>query len=102
VYKFSTLIMCKKCGKKYKAKKERGKIKYVCSGYERFGKEFCERNILKEEELDKMLEFKFKKKFTVKEVWDIVDQVIADGEDYLIFYKDGSLQEKSKNFIKYL
>lgn len=102
MYRYSTLIQCKKCCKIFKAKKERGKIKYLCSGYERYGKTFCERAIIKESQLDEMLEHKFEKRLDDSEVRDRIDRIYVDGKYFEIFYKDGSTQLVQPNFIKFL
>lgn len=45
------LIQCGKCGKNYKYKNERGRGAYICSGYANYGKEFCTRRKVNEEDL---------------------------------------------------
>lgn len=102
MYRFSTKIICTKCGKKFKAKKERKKIKYVCSGYDRYGKEFCERVVIKEEELDFMIVHKFEREMSASEIWDVIDVIEVTGGHFKIKYKDGSTQEKTSHFLKLL
>lgn len=100
--RYSTLIQCKKCCKMFKTKKERGKVKYLCSGYERFGKTFCERAIIKEVQLDEMLEHKFERRLSDQEVREVIDRIYVDGKYFEIFYNDGSKQLVQPNFIKFL
>jgi hypothetical protein len=102
MYRFSTLIRCKKCGKFFKAKKERKKVKYLCSGYERFGKDYCKRSIIKEETLNDMIERKFERPLTDKEVREKVEIIYVEGKFFEIFYKDGTTQLVQPNLIKFL
>jgi hypothetical protein len=102
MYRFSTLIKCKKCGMTFKAKKERGKVKYICSGYDRFGKAYCERAVLKEKQLNEMLEHKFDHHISDEEVKERIHIIYVDGKYFEIFYKDGSTQLVQPNFIKLL
>jgi hypothetical protein len=100
--RFSTLIQCKKCGKIFKVKIERKKIKYVCNGYERYGKEFCTRSAIKEETLNDMLERKFKRIITDQEVREQIKIIYVDGKFFEIFYNDGSTQLVQPNLIKFI
>lgn len=102
MYRFSLLIQCKKCGMSFKAKRERGKVKYVCSGYERYGKAFCGRHVIKEDELNDMIEFKFQRELSDKEIRCEIDRIYVMGKFYEIFYKDGSTQLVQPNLIKFL
>lgn len=102
MYRYSTLIFCKKCGMPFRAKMERKKVKYLCSGYERFGKAFCERHILKEEMINQMIVHKFLRHISDDEVKELLSRIYVDGKFFEIFYKDGTTQLVQKNLIKFL
>lgn len=87
-YLFSGLIVCKKCGKKFRGKKERGKRVYICSGYSNYGSEFCKRNQINEEDLLYMLKMHFDN--TEVEPKKYVKRVEVDGDEVCIIYFDGS------------
>lgn len=87
-YLFSGLIVCKKCGKKFRGKKERGKSVYVCSGYSNYGSDFCERNQINEDDLLYILERHFDN--TEIEPKKCVKRVEVNGEEVRIIYFDGS------------
>ena len=102
MYRYSTLIVCKRCGMSFKAKKERKKVKYICSGYERYGKDYCSRATIKEELLDEMLKRKFEKRIVDSEVREQIDRIYIEGKFFEIFYKDGTTQLVQPNMIKFL
>lgn len=86
--RYSGLIVCKKCGKNFKVKKERGKIKYVCSGYERYGKDFCVRSAVNESELDYMVYTKFREKYDDNQVREYVSIIEVEDKTITINYKN--------------
>ena len=45
-----------RCGKKYKPQQRRKKKAYICSGYSNYGKDFCSRGQIDEEDLDFVIE----------------------------------------------
>lgn len=98
--RYSGKIICKKCGKNYKTKKERGKIKYICSGYDRYGKEFCEREILTEKILDDLISFHYKKKLTDEEILILVSWIEIYKDKILIKYIDGTETIISNKYYK--
>jgi hypothetical protein len=69
---FSGLIRCPYCKGNYKAKKEKGKQKYICSTYDNYGQ--CRRIAIEEEFLLELLERRYGK-LTEDEIMDIVDYV---------------------------
>jgi hypothetical protein len=86
----------------FKTKIERKKVKYLCSGYERYGKDFCERHVINQETLDGMILHKFNREITDSEIREVIDKIYVDGKFYEIFYKDGSTQLVQPNLIKFL
>lgn len=98
-YLFSGLILCKKCGKKFRGKKERGKNVYICSGYSNYGSDFCDRNQIHEDDLLYIV----KNHFHVKQInpKEYVKQVEVSGEEVYIYYFDGSQSIFTPNKIIY-
>lgn len=96
--RYSGLIHCKKCGKNFKTKKERGVIKYLCAGYDRYGKEFCEREIIKESILDELVELHFRSDLRTYEAKDYIIRIdIFENNKWEILYKDGSKTVRGRN-----
>lgn len=100
ISRYSGKIVCKKCGKNFKTKKERRKIKYICSGYDRLGKEFCEREIITEKILDELISFHYKKELTDEEISILINSIEIHKDKWLIKYIDGTETELSKTFYK--
>ena len=98
--RYSGKIVCKKCGKNYKTKKERKKIKYICSGYDRHGKEFCEREIITEKILDDLISFHYKKELTNEEISILIKLIEVHKDKWIIKYIDGTETEISNSFYK--
>jgi site-specific DNA recombinase len=90
ISRYSGKIVCKRCGKNFKTKKERKKIKYICSGYDRFGKEFCKREIVTEKMLDDLITFHYKKKLTDEEISMLITSIEIHNDKWLILYIDGT------------
>lgn len=107
MYFFKGLIKCMKCGKNYRGKRERNKKVYVCSGYTNYGSSFCERHQIEEDELlDTIKRHLFIKdidytKYTNQELADKVKKIEANGEEVVIFYKDGDKSIWSPNKLIY-
>jgi len=98
--RYSGLINCKKCGKNFKTKKERGVIKYLCAGYDRYGKEFCEREIIKEFYLDELIELHFKEKINNIDLSSKVLSIdIYDNNKWEIVYADGTKTVRARNLL---
>ena len=100
VSRYSGKIICKKCGKNFKTKKERRKIKYICSGYDRLGKEFCEREIITEKILDDLITFHYKKEMSNEEISILINLIEIHKDKWIIKYIDGTQTELSKTFYK--
>lgn len=77
---FSKLCKCKKCMKTMKYKKREGL--YCCSTYDNYGREQCDRIIVKEEFLKSLIFRRFRKEMTDQEIREVVDYVIV--QDYLL------------------
>ena len=87
------LVYCKDCGKRMKAKTERGKKKFVCSTYDNKGKHHCNRNLVTEQFLMNLVEFHFRQKDMIEEVSYIL---VKDG--YIeINYSNGEKTTISNN-----
>lgn len=69
---FSGLIRCPYCKGNYRAKKEKGKQKYICSTYHNYGT--CKRIAVEEEFLLELLERRYGK-LTENKIVGIVDYV---------------------------
>lgn len=96
--RYSGMIHCKKCGKNFKTKKERGVIKYLCAGYDRYGKEFCEREIIKESILDELVELHFRSELDSFEIRNYIDRIdIFENNKWEIIYTDGSKTVRARN-----
>ncbi|TCJ01607.1 recombinase zinc beta ribbon domain-containing protein [Cytobacillus praedii] len=74
---FSKLVKCKLCNKTMKFKKESGGL-YCCSTYDNYGKEHCQRTIVREEVLRELIERRHRREMTDQEIRDIVDYVIVE------------------------
>lgn len=86
---FNGLIYCAKCGKKHRAKKERGRQKYLCSTYNRYGKDKCIRNVVAEEEIIDLLELRYKSKIDKSLIDEKVVKIEVDEEKIEIKVSDG-------------
>jgi hypothetical protein len=101
IAKYSGLIHCRKCGKNFKTKRERGVMKYICAGYDRYGKEFCERERIKESYLDELIELHFKEKLNNLQTRNVVSMIeIFEDNKWIITYKDGTQTIRSRNFLQ--
>ncbi|MET3505652.1 zinc ribbon domain-containing protein [Halalkalibacter oceani] len=89
---FSRKIKCTDCGKYHKSKKARKKQIYVCSTYDREGKDACNRNKVDEEFLLEMLNMRYKNLSTEEIIGKVVEVEInsmeirikvIDGEDLI-------------------
>jgi hypothetical protein len=101
IAKYSGLIVCRKCGKNFKSKVERGVQKYICAGYDRYGKEYCERERIKEDYLDELIELHFKEKLnnsTLRNCVRIIE--IFENNKWVITYTDGSQTIRARNFLQ--
>ena len=79
-------IKCLNCGKRFKKVIERGKVKFICSGYTNY-KNLCrERNIIEKDTID----FIISQHDSCNEI-DRID--IMDKYNFTIYYKDGTKSE---------
>ncbi|RXZ78229.1 hypothetical protein EBB07_29685 [Paenibacillaceae bacterium] len=110
MYYFSKRIKCLDCGKNYKGMKERKRSAYICSGFSNYGKEFCKRfkmleddllelvyhhydtTLIKEGAIDGSTKKIIKPEITTEELINRVDriEVSPSNETYTIFYIDST------------
>lgn len=99
---FSGKIICCHCSKKFKAKKERSKSKYVCSSYDNKGE--CIRNSVEEDYLIELIGRRLISPITREVVEKYVDYIqIESADPYLLeihFYDQDSILF-SKNGIRF-
>lgn len=72
---FSKLITCKHCGRNFKAKIENKKRIYVCSSYDNYGKNSCERNAIEENFLKGLVQRRFQREMTDEEIRDVIEYI---------------------------
>jgi len=80
-FKYRGLIYCMRCGQKYKAQQRRKKIVYICSGYSNYGKNYCSRGQIDEEDLD----------FVIERNGGEVEKIEVYDEEIKILYKNKKL-----------
>ena len=96
---FSKKIYCFHCEKRFKAKRERNKQKYLCSKYDNTGE--CVR-IPIEEDFLKDLIFRRYGEISESEMRDIVDHIVIRDKLLLeIHFKNDKPIIMSENFIQY-
>jgi hypothetical protein len=93
MYQFSGLIKCLSCGKNFKAKLERKKSVYICSGYANYSASFCERFVIEEDKLIYIVTQHLKLKgrrieSSLREHINVIE-VMGRGKGYKVYYKDG-------------
>ncbi len=84
-FKYRGIVYCMRCGKKYKPQQRRKKKVYICSGYSNYGKNFCKRGQIDEEDLD----------FVIERNGGDVERIEVYEEEIKIIYKN-----KEISFIK--
>src|SRR5690606_4851339 len=95
---FYKKIQCAKCGGNFKSKKERGRVKYLCSTYDN-GKG-CERIVYPEEKLIEALQRRYRRELSHEEIRDVVHYiVIQDDHQFAIHLYDGEPIRYEKNRI---
>lgn len=67
---------CKQCNKTMKYKKREGL--YICSSYDNYGKDHCDRIIVKEGFVRGLIERRFQREMTDQEINEIVEYVIVE------------------------
>lgn len=70
---FSGKIKCLKCGKKHKAKKQRGVYVYVCSTYDNYGE--CKRNAMREDFIVDLVMHRYDDQIDKLDVKNKVDRI---------------------------
>lgn len=106
---FSRKIKCAHCGSNFKSKKERKRRVYICSKYDNYGKEYCQRNVIDENLIVELLEKRYDEieneeyvNLTLEEKVDKVEEIYVKGKmEFKIYLKDGIPIEFSDNFIQY-
>lgn len=88
---FSKLIKCSYCSKFHKKKKVRNNnIVYVCSTYDNYGKNHCQRNKVDETLLLEMLSLRYDKLISEREeILEKVELICIDEDKIEIIVKDG-------------
>ncbi|MBU3186675.1 recombinase family protein [Clostridium estertheticum] len=98
---FKGLIYCKSCGKKFGFKREGNAFNYICSGYNNYGKDFCVRNVVKQSDLEHLVNLHFGINFSTKSiVEDNVIRIEVDKDLITIFYLDGGISKWNNNELK--
>lgn len=64
-----------------KKKTERGRVKYLCSTYDNYGK--CQRNMIDENFLIELIEKRFEKEATRELIEDYVDEIVVENKTLL-------------------
>lgn len=84
---FSKLIICSRCGSRFKTKKERAKIKYICSRYDNKGD--CKRIPMHEEFLKEVIDHRFKRELTEEEIRENVLHIEVENKMlFKVYLKD--------------
>lgn len=73
---FKGKIICGHCSKKHRYKRERGKINYTCSLYDRDSSK-CRRNKVSQQEILELLENRKKRLLTQEEIDRLVDYIMV-------------------------
>lgn len=80
---FNKKIICSNCGSSFYKKVERGKVKYVCSLYNKKGE--CVRNIISEEYLVELIEKRMGQAVDRKLVDEHIERIFIESVDpYLL------------------
>lgn len=87
---FKSRVRCKKCGKNYMRKKEKGVNKLLCSGYH--NKNGCtERVIIEESLIRELINKRYDKEMSDSEISDVLDYIIIKNKYLMeIHFSDGS------------
>lgn len=99
---FARKIKCQHCGRTFKKKTERGKIKYVCSSYDLKGE--CIRIPIEENFLIELLHKRLNQEVTRELIDEHVDVIIVENVDPYLLEIHLHNQESilfSKNLIRY-
>jgi len=93
IYQFGNgLIKCLNCQGKYRGKKQRNKLVYTCTTYQKLGAAACTNYVIPEEELIHIVSTHLKLKGTNvgENLCDHIDSIEVKERGYRIFYKDGT------------
>ncbi|MCR8641574.1 zinc ribbon domain-containing protein [Paenibacillus sp. N1-5-1-14] len=86
------LIKCGECGGKYRGKKQRDKVVYICSTYNKDSSK-CVRFVIEEKQLltvlNSHLKLNEKKTGVDTSLYDLILYIEAKGGGYMIKYRDG-------------
>ena len=84
---FSKLIVCSHCGSSFKAKKERGKYKYLCSRYD--NKSDCKRIPMEQSFLKEIIDHRFQRELTEEEIREHVIHIEVENKMlFKVYLKD--------------
>ena len=89
-YKYHKLIKCTRCGKNYKGIRDNKKNTYICSGYTNYGRGFCTRGKVDEEEIDFLTRHNQHKKIKI---------IYIDNFDIKVIYEDNTYSLISESEI---
>ena len=99
---FSKKIKCLNCGKNFKSKKERsGRRIYLCSSYDN-GIGNCKREVLLEGEILWLLDRRFKRRLSEKEIKESVKLIEVENKNkFTIFLKNDEPIILGDNYIQF-
>lgn len=83
IHRYTSLIVCKSCGRCFVAKRRtwngEERVEYVCNSYHRYGKEYCSPHRVHEEDLDKLIFSELQSiKWMAEENWKSIDKQVKD------------------------
>ncbi len=105
---FKGKIKCLNCGKNYNYKNDNSVAIYICSGYKNYGSKYCQRNIVHEDDLIKLVQLHYqldtkkydKNSVLLKEyIQENINKIEVDGDKITIFYKDEISEWDKRNLL---
>jgi len=85
---FKGKIICGYCKKKHVHKNERGRIKYICSHYNRKSGN-CVRNLISQDQIMELMELKFRRLLSKEEIDSVVDYIeVTEDKIQINFYEE--------------
>lgn len=104
---FKGLIKCMNCGRNFNFKNDHGQYIYLCSGYKNYGSKVCQRNVIFEDDLIKIVQLHYhinsrgehKNLILSEDIINNIDKIYVDGDQISIFYKDGTKSEWNNSHL---
>lgn len=99
---FSRKIKCENCGKNFKAKRQRGKIGYICGGYDNYGE--CKREVIYQPMLIELLRRRYGEDLDISKnnIQNFVEEItVKDKLTFTIKLKNDKPIIFGENFIQY-